>query len=192
MHAAGGPGGAAAHSADQAGDPAGRKIAKHIDVRILAATNLDLPSAVADGTFRNDLYYRLNVLSLTLPPLRERTQDIPQLISHFLSCHTPPGKSAPSFDEESMQALLCYPWPGNVRELENVIERAVHLATNPVCRLSDLPAEIVNYYLSAQYRARDGQRALRPPAVSSAGRFFPRKYRSIAGCSRRCGRSAAM
>ena len=147
----------------------GGKIAKHIDVRILAATNLDLPSAVADGTFRNDLYYRLNVLSLTLPPLRERTQDIPQLISHFLSCHTPPGKSAPSFDEESMQALLCYPWPGNVRELENVIERAVHLATNPVCRLSDLPAEIVNYYLSAQYRARDGQRALRPPAVSSAG-----------------------
>ena len=68
-----------------------------------------------------------------------------------------------------MQALLCYPWPGNVRELENVIERAVHLATNPVCRLSDLPAEIVNYYLSAQYRARDGQRALRPPAASSAG-----------------------
>ncbi|HAH07866.1 MAG TPA: sigma-54-dependent Fis family transcriptional regulator [Elusimicrobia bacterium] len=111
-----------------------------IDARIVAATNRDLRKAVERGEFRDDLYYRLNVVSIHLPPLRERQDDIPELARHLLAKHgRRSGKGAVSISEEAMRLLLAYPWPGNIRELENVIERALILAEGPVIRPQSLP-----------------------------------------------------
>jgi transcriptional regulator with PAS, ATPase and Fis domain len=99
-----------------------------IDVRIVAATNEDLKQAVANGKFRMDLYYRLNVYPVHIPPLRERTDDIPLLTEHFVGKYnTMYGKCILGVSDKAMQALMHYPWPGNIRELENMIERAVIL-----------------------------------------------------------------
>ncbi|MBI3890460.1 MAG: sigma-54-dependent Fis family transcriptional regulator [Candidatus Wallbacteria bacterium] len=104
-----------------------------VDVRILAATNVQLEQAVSEKRFREDLYYRLNVVPLRVPPLRERTEDIPLLAQHFLeACSKRNGKSIQSIAAPVMSAMMAYRWPGNVRELENMIERAVILATGPV------------------------------------------------------------
>ncbi|HJR40542.1 MAG TPA: sigma-54 dependent transcriptional regulator [Gemmatimonadaceae bacterium] len=108
------------------------------DVRVVAASAQDLASRVADGSFRAELYYRINTISITLPPLRERAVDIPPLARHFLGVFG--GAQAPALSEEALEALQGYHWPGNVRELRNVIERAVLLASNGVIRVSDLPA----------------------------------------------------
>jgi len=101
-----------------------------VDIRILAATNRDLLQAVREKTFREDLYYRLNVFPIALPPLRERKEDIPLLV-HFLvhKFATRIGKRIDGVTEDTMHQLIDYPWPGNVRELENVLERAVILTT---------------------------------------------------------------
>ena len=118
-----------------------------VDVRILAATNSDLYKLVQEGRFREDLYYRLNVINIALPPLRERREDIPLLIEHFFNKYCQEndkfldseGRSILRFDAEAMQILMDYSWPGNVRELENVVERAVVLATQPVVTADVLP-----------------------------------------------------
>jgi transcriptional regulator with GAF, ATPase, and Fis domain len=103
-----------------------------VDVRIIAATNRNLAKAVEDGTFREDLFYRLNVFPITVPPLRDRIEDIPGLVWDFIDEFSKAlGKSIESISEESMRQLRLYPWPGNVRELRNVIERAVIVATGP-------------------------------------------------------------
>lgn len=113
------------------------------DVRILAATNRDLRVAVAAGTFREDLLYRLNVIEVTLPPLRLRHNDILPLAEHLLGFFARQvGKPDCKFAEEARAALLRYPWPGNVRELRNAIERGVILAKGPEVGLSDLPAQV--------------------------------------------------
>jgi DNA-binding NtrC family response regulator len=105
----------------------------HADVRIIAATNLDLEAAVRKGTFRRDLFYRLNIIPFTLPPLRDRTGDIPDLARHFLALYSRElNKEIKDLTSEALQKLLIYDWPGNVRELENVIERAVVFSTGPV------------------------------------------------------------
>jgi DNA-binding NtrC family response regulator len=97
-----------------------------VDVRIIAATNSDLEAAVAAGTFRGDLYYRLNVVSIKLPPLRERMEDIPLLVEHFVdSLSHELGKEVNGVSEDALKVLLDHSWPGNVRELENAIERAI-------------------------------------------------------------------
>jgi DNA-binding NtrC family response regulator len=115
----------------------------HADVRFVAATNRDLRAAVRDGGFRLDLYYRLDVVSVTLPPLRERTGDIPALARHFLERYRRELKrDLRGFAPETLACLRRYPWPGNVRELENVIERAVVLAEGPEVTARDLPAEL--------------------------------------------------
>jgi len=113
--------------------PVGSETAVRVDVRVLAATHRDLPDLVRQGRFREDLYYRLNVLTLTLPPLRARRQDIPLLIDHFLreltSRH---GRGPVAVDPEAQRRLLAYEWPGNIRELQNVLERAMLLAEQDV------------------------------------------------------------
>jgi DNA-binding NtrC family response regulator len=117
---------------------------KHIpiNVRILAATNRDLEEGVAQGTFRRDLYYRLNVLSLRIPSLRERRQDIPILASHFLERLSHDSGQERTLSDDALKAMLAYDWPGNVRELENCLERACAFTTGPVIQLADLPPEI--------------------------------------------------
>lgn len=109
------------------------------DVRVICATNRDLKQAIAEGKFREDLYYRLNVIKIDLPPLRERKEDIPDLANHFAAQLG--GEAAKSFTEEAMAALTAYAWPGNVRELQNVVERAVVLADGQEIDVGDLPKE---------------------------------------------------
>ncbi len=113
------------------------------DVRIIAATNADLEAFVADGKFREDLYYRLNVITVSLPPLRQRTEDIPLLARHFLTVYSEENdKAIDQITPEAMQLLMDYHWPGNVRELENVVERAVVLSTGDRLDLDLLPATV--------------------------------------------------
>ncbi len=113
----------------------------HADVRIIAATHRDLERMVAEGTFRQDLYYRLNVVSIGLPPLRERRGDIPLLIEHFRLKYTKLyGKTLTGISREATDALLKHAYPGNVRELENLVARMVVLARGPVGTFADLPA----------------------------------------------------
>jgi DNA-binding NtrC family response regulator len=113
------------------------------DVRVVAATNRDLTEEIKGGRFREDLYYRLNVVSVYLPPLRERRGDIPVLVEHFLATRQI-GPLRSRVDAEAMKALLAYPWPGNVRELANVLERAQILAEEHVITREDLPENIVS------------------------------------------------
>jgi NtrC-family two-component system response regulator AlgB len=117
----------------------GESIARRADVRIISATNRDLAKAVAEGTFRQDLYYRLNVISLQMPPLRERAADIERmamLYLNFAASHT--GKSVRTFAPAALDALRSYSWPGNLRELRNVIERAVILSDHERIEIDDL------------------------------------------------------
>jgi len=111
-----------------------------VDVRIIAATNADLEGYVEKGQFRRDLFYRLNVIRIFLPPLRERTDDIPLLASHFLSIHNKKNrKTVEGISREALNKLMSYTWPGNIRELENVIERAVILCKGKVIEPEDIP-----------------------------------------------------
>jgi DNA-binding NtrC family response regulator len=111
-----------------------------VDVRIIAATNMDLEKAVGSGLFREDLYYRLNVIPIVLPPLRERRTDIPLLVEHFVKKHE--GGRPRSISPKALDALVEYRWPGNVRELESVIERALLLAEDDLIQPEDLPAAV--------------------------------------------------
>ncbi|SDD57284.1 sigma-54-dependent transcriptional regulator [Sporomusa acidovorans] len=114
-----------------------------VDIRILSATNRDLPTAIQEKRFREDLYYRLNVITMTLPPLRERTGDIPLLTHHFLArFNEKSSKKISGFSREAMHALESYSWPGNVRELKNMIVRAAVLAEGEYITLMDLPGPI--------------------------------------------------
>ncbi len=108
--------------------PVGSTDAVPVDVRIIAATNRDLEEEIRRGNFRSDLYYRLNVISIHLPPLRDRKDDIPLLARHFLQRVAPEGAEPRTLSDDAMSLLMAYPWPGNVRELENALERAVVLA----------------------------------------------------------------
>ncbi len=114
-----------------------------VDVRVIAATNSDLKQAVADGHFREDLYYRISVIPINLPPLRERKQDIPDLVDHFIKKHNyKRGREIHSIADRAMKALAEYYWPGNIRELENVIERAIIVEKSSTIGLNSLPAFI--------------------------------------------------
>jgi len=114
-----------------------------VDVRVLAASNRNLEAALKDGRFREDLYYRLNVFSIELPPLSERADDIPPLVEHFLHEIVPPeGKNITGVDAECLEVLKSYRWPGNVRQLRNVIERALIVTRGPMLSVADLPPEL--------------------------------------------------
>lgn len=126
--------------------PVGADRASTVDVRVIAATNKDLSMQVERGHFREDLYYRLEVIPINLPPLRERRSDIPLLVNHFLARH---NKKRPDVEvtitEEAMVHLWEYDWPGNVRELENLLERLVILSEDGVIRLENLPANVRSF-----------------------------------------------
>jgi len=114
-------------------EPLGAEQTQSVDLRVIAATNRDLRRMVTDGTFQEDLFYRLSVIPIAIPPLRERREDIPALVEHFVAKHTQrTGKTIDQVGPEALAALQAYDWPGNVRELENTIERAVVLATTRV------------------------------------------------------------
>jgi len=125
-----------------------------LDVRVISATNADLETRVRAGEFREDLYYRLNVIPLRLPPLRERSQDIMHLISHFMEkqCRLM-GHPLMTVDREAFKLLERYSWPGNVRELENLVERMVALSDGPVIDRSDLPQQVVDSTAVRLYEA---------------------------------------
>jgi transcriptional regulator with PAS, ATPase and Fis domain len=118
-------------------------VGRTVDVRVVAATNRDLRAVVADGGFREDLFYRLNVIHIVVPPLRERRDDIPLLAVHFLErCAAASPGTASAISPKAMRVLEEYAWPGNIRELENAIERAVVTSEGPVLQVHDLPADV--------------------------------------------------
>ena len=117
-----------------------------VDVRIVAATNADLKKEVGKGRFREDLFYRLNVVPVRLPALRERSEDIPLLIDHFLKLYAGRNKCAVvKIDPEAVKRLQAYPWPGNIRELENIVERMAIFTRHNVLRVEDVPQEILQW-----------------------------------------------
>ncbi len=125
--------------------PVGGTVDKHVDVRIVAATNRCLEDEVAAGRFREDLYYRVNVIEIALPALRERVDDIPLLVAHFIDKYSRElARRIDGFTPEAMDCLLGYPFPGNVRELENVVERAVALTAGPRMELESLPPSLLS------------------------------------------------
>ncbi len=125
-------------------EPVGSNQTLSVDVRVVLASNQDLASLVSEGKFRQDLYYRINVVNIFLPPLRERLTDIPLLSENFLKRFTQEvGKRVSGFSQDAMDAMIRYTWPGNVRELENAIERAVVLTRRPIINLDDLPGYVL-------------------------------------------------
>ncbi len=143
-------------------EPVGSNRTLRTDVRVIAATNRELHHAVQAGRFRADLFYRLNVFPLDVPPLRERRSDIPQLVMFFLSHFAAKfGKTIDSVPQETMERLIAYPWPGNIRELRNVIERAVVVSEGPLLRLSH---DLVPMAVAGE----TDETSARPPAALSA------------------------
>src|SRR5579859_167537 len=134
--------------------PVGSTERRRIDVRIVAATNRDLESAIRSGAFRQDLYFRLNVVQIKLPPLRDRKSDIPLLVTSFLEKFSDPHGAPRTISEDAMRRLIAYDWPGNVRELENAIERAVGMGSGPIVHVGDLPSNL-HYPASERIPDRD-------------------------------------
>jgi DNA-binding NtrC family response regulator len=128
-----------------------------VDVRIIAATNVDLGRAVENHTFRKDLYYRLNVVPITVPPLRDRRQDIPLLVDHFVQRYNHQlNRHVEKLSAEAMAVLADYAWPGNIRELQNIIERLVTLVDGPVIGVDDLPLDLLLPGRSVRVRTETG------------------------------------
>ncbi|HUI73507.1 MAG TPA: sigma-54 dependent transcriptional regulator [Candidatus Acidoferrum sp.] len=122
--------------------PVGSTDRRSIDVRIIAATNRDLENAIRSGSFRQDLYFRLNVVQIKLPPLRDRKSDIPLLVTAFLEKFSESRGPVRTISDDAMRRLVAYDWPGNVRELENAIERALALGSGPIVQVADLPSNL--------------------------------------------------
>ncbi|MGB6595787.1 MAG: sigma-54 dependent transcriptional regulator [Candidatus Acidiferrum sp.] len=122
--------------------PVGSTERRRINIRIIAATNRDLESAIRAGAFRQDLYFRLNVVQMKLPPLRERKSDIQLLVTSFLEKFSDPHGPPRTISDDAMRRLIAYDWPGNVRELENAIERAVAMGSGPILHVGDLPSNL--------------------------------------------------
>ncbi|HJZ87265.1 MAG TPA: sigma-54 dependent transcriptional regulator [Polyangia bacterium] len=151
-------------------EPLGTNTPIHVDVRIISSTNRNLRERIADGRFREDLYYRLKVLDIEIPPLRERRGDLALLTQYFLQQFSPAGKEPPAISPHAWAALAAYPFPGNVRELAHAIEHAVVLARGREIALEHLPAEIAG---SAPTAASPGGRL---PPLQAALKQFEREY----------------
>ncbi len=135
----------------------------HVDLRIISATNVDLQAAVARKTFRDDLFYRLKVITITLPPLRERPEDIEPLVEHFLRLHTVEGEEPLRISPQALELLQRYSWPGNVRQLRAVIQRGHILCDNHIILPEDLPEEIRQGGSNAARRLYEVQQQLSLP-----------------------------
>jgi two-component system response regulator HydG len=122
--------------------PVGSNERVPLRARIIAATNRDLDAAIRGGTFRQDLYFRLNVVQIKLPPLRERKTDIPLLVNSFLEKFSAPDQPAHTVSDETLARLMAYDWPGNVRELENSIQRGIAMGSGTVVQFNDLPTNL--------------------------------------------------
>jgi DNA-binding NtrC family response regulator len=146
--------------------PVGSNRCVKIEARVIAATNRELEAAVQNGAFRKDLYFRLNVVSIRLAPLRARKADIPLLVSHFIEKFRSPSRPHPTVSDQAMRQLLAYDWPGNVRELENCIERAVALGSGPVLQSGDLATNL-------QYGRARSSPSSAPLHTASATTFVP-------------------
>jgi transcriptional regulator with PAS, ATPase and Fis domain len=143
--------------------PVGSVERRKADFRVVAATNRDLSREVEKGAFRRDLYYRLNVVTLRLPPLRERKEDIRALVDHFLARYG----NRHMITHECLDAMLAYDWPGNVRELENCIQRMVALNSGPLVHTADLPSPLQNFLESRKSTRMTAAAAAGPPADAS-------------------------
>jgi DNA-binding NtrC family response regulator len=159
--------------------PVGETVEVDMDVRVIAAMNRDPDEAIQSGVLRKDLFYRLNVVPLRLPPLRERREDIPLLVNHFIHTFSLRGtKKVPAVSPEAMEVLITYDWPGNVRQLENAIERAFALEIGEAITLNDLPADIRNMEAvspraKAHYSLRENEvRLIREALGKTAGNKF--------------------
>ena len=163
--------------------PLGDSKSRSVDVRVLAATARDLEAEVAAGRFREDLFYRLNVVRLAVPPLRERPKDIPLLVDHFLAHFRDTlGKPVRGISDEALARLVAYRWPGNVRELENVIERAIILADADRIGLAELPQNVVAPLPGAAVEGRASRLLAAPRArASSKSRPIQRALRATGG-----------
>lgn len=160
--------------------PVGGTKAKKVDIRLIAATNKDLEKMIKEGTFREDLYYRLNIVPIYLPLLKERYEDIPALSTHFLKKYSEEmGKAIKGFTPEAMERLMKHPWPGNVRELENVIERTVVMMDEEMVRVEHLilsgqeeKAEPVNHVPATSEELKEVKKQLREKAVEDIEKAF--------------------
>ena len=141
----------------------------HVDVRVIAATNRNLEDMISRGQFRADLFYRLNVVSLTLPPLRERPEDLAELVFFFLSRSAQKTKKQiRQIDPNALAAIEAHEWPGNIRELENVIERAVVLADSDMITMTDLPDEFqTGHERKTQFARLPGRSAITASSASA-------------------------
>jgi DNA-binding NtrC family response regulator len=145
-----------------------------VDVRLITATNRDLAAEITTGGFRDDLYYRLNVVPIHLPPLRERREDIPLLVDHFLTRFNERlKKQVTRVEPEAIDRLVSHGWPGNIRELENVIERTVLFCEGPLIRLADLPGELGGTPNQAMSPPTAPVVEERAPAVSASSGSLP-------------------
>jgi Nif-specific regulatory protein len=161
----------------------GAETSVHVDVRIIAATHKDLESAMTARTFREDLYYRIDVFSIFIPPLRDRRVDIPQLAYHFVSRFAAEhGKGVTEISPEAMSLLAGYSWPGNVRELQNVIERAVIVSKDSVIRRGDLPSPF------RSVKAAETEVSLCDASVAFEKRMIEEALRSSQGCKAKSAR----
>jgi DNA-binding NtrC family response regulator len=168
-----------------------------VDVRVIAATNRSLRRLVRHGKFREDLYYRLNVVKIDLPPLRERVEDIPLLATHFAAKYARAGEEPKTISPEAMERLLAHAWPGNIRELENAIERACVTARGPAIQLADLPADVVSPKAAPAARAIDLSKKLpdllRETVADLEKQYLRRAMKKSRGnigrCAKICGLS---
>lgn len=153
--------------------PVGSLTQRRSDFRVIAATNRDLAKEVEKGAFRRDLYYRLNVVNLRIAPLRDRKEDVPALIAHFLGRH---GKGH-TLTQETVEAMLSYDWPGNVRELENCIQHMVAINSGPLLHVSELPSGIQNHLIAKKTQVLS-MAAGAHPLAKGPGEAFAHDHRS--------------
>ncbi len=138
--------------------PVGSLMQRRSDFRVIAATNRDLAKEVEKGTFRRDLFYRLNVVNLRLAPLRDRKEDIPALIAHFMARYS----KGHSLTQEALEAMLSYDWPGNVRELENCIQHMVAINSGPLLHSSELPSMLQNHLMTRKSQYMSAAASINP------------------------------